>query len=123
MGRKITTYCNRHYLHFAGLVIFWDPFSTSFVLTIFLASVFAVIGVARIWYAFYCKQQDWKWILPALLGLFDLILTGLILAALPESALWLIGFLIAIEILFNGWFLLLLGLRVRRADVSYFGKK
>jgi len=102
----------------ACLVIFWDPFSTSFILTIFLASVFAVIGVARIWYAFYCKGQDWKWVLPALLGLFDLVLTGIILATLPESALWLIGLFIAIEILFNGWFLLMLGLRVRKTDVS-----
>jgi len=102
----------------ACLVIFWDPFSTSFILTIFLASVFAVIGVARIWYAFYYKGQDWKWVLPALLGLFDLVLTGIILATLPESALWLIGLFIAIEILFNGWFLLMLGLRVRKTDVS-----
>ena len=106
----------------AGLVIFWDPFSTSFILMIFLASVFAVIGVARIWYAFYCKRQDWRWLLPALLGLFDLVLTGMILATLPESAFWLIGLFIAIEILFNGWFILFLGLRVRKTDVSYFDR-
>ncbi len=46
----------------AGLVVFLDPFSTSLILTIILASLFAVIGVTKIWYAFYCKKHGWKWL-------------------------------------------------------------
>tara|TARA_R110002111_G_C6006607_1_gene374031 strand:+ start:3369 stop:3956 length:588 start_codon:yes stop_codon:yes gene_type:complete len=102
----------------AGLIIFWDPLVTSLVLTVFLASLFAVIGIARIWYATYCKKQDWKWLLPAFSGLLDLVLTAIIITTLPESALWLIGLLIAVEMLMNGWFLLFLGLRVRKMEDS-----
>ncbi len=100
----------------AGVVIFFDPFSTSLVLTILLASLFAIIGVAKIWYAFYCKKQGWKWLLPAFSGLLNLILTAIVIASLPESAFWLIGLLIAVEMLFSGWFLFWLGLRVRKLE-------
>ncbi len=100
----------------AGLIIFWDPFSTSLILTIILASLFAVIGATKIWYAFYCKRHDWKWLLPAFSGLLNMILTAIIVVTLPESAMWLIGLLIAIEMLFSGWFLLFLGLRVKNLD-------
>ena len=100
----------------AGLIVFWDPLITSVVLTILLALLFAVIGVARLWYAFYCKKQDWKWLLFALSGVFDMIIAGIIMVALPGSAIWLIGMLIAIELLFNGWSFLFLGLRVRKIE-------
>ncbi|MCF6202759.1 MAG: HdeD family acid-resistance protein [Methylococcaceae bacterium] len=100
----------------AGLIIFWDPFATSLIVTILLASLFAVIGGTKIWYAFYCKKQDWKWLLPAFSGLLNLVLTAIIITTLPESAIWLIGLLIAIEMLFSGWFLLLLGLRMRKIE-------
>lgn len=104
----------------AGIIIFLDPFSTSFVLTVFLASLFAVIGVARIWYAFYCKRLDWRWLLPAFSGVLDLVLAGIIIVTLPESALWIIGLLIAIEILLNGWLILMLALRVRKKEKNEF---
>jgi uncharacterized membrane protein HdeD (DUF308 family) len=99
-----------------GLIIFWDPFSTSLFLTILLAFLFTVIGVAKIWYAIYCKKQGWKWLLPAFSGLLNLMLTAIIVVTLPESAMWLIGLLIAVEMLFGGWFLLLSGLRVRSIE-------
>ena len=100
----------------AGVIVFWDPLVTSLFLTILLASLFAVIGIARLWYASYCKKQDWKWFLPALSGVFDLIIAVIIIVSLPGSAIWLIGMLIAIEMLFNGWFFLFLGLRVRKIE-------
>jgi len=100
----------------AGLIIFWDPLATSLLLTILLASLFGAIGIARIWYASYCKKQDWKWLLPAFTGLMDLVLAAIVIATLPESAVWLIGLLIAIEMLFNGWLLFFLGLRVREME-------
>ncbi len=100
----------------AGLIVFFDPLATSLVLTIMLASLFAVIGITRIWYATVCKKQNWKWLLPAFSGLIDLILAIIIIMTLPESALWVIGLLIAIEMLMNGWFLFFLGLRVRKME-------
>jgi uncharacterized membrane protein HdeD (DUF308 family) len=99
-----------------GLIILWDPWATSVVLTVFLVSLFAVMGVARIWYAFQSRKQGWRWLFIALLGSLNLLLTVLVIITLPESALWLIGFLVAIEMLMNGSYLLFLGLSVRKID-------
>ena len=43
-----------------GLIITWDPLAASLVLTIILASLFAVIGVIKISYAIYCKRRQWR---------------------------------------------------------------
>jgi uncharacterized membrane protein HdeD (DUF308 family) len=99
-----------------GLIILWDPWATSVVLTVFLVSLFAVMGVARIWYALQSRKQGWRWLFIALLGSLNLLLTVLVIITLPESALWLIGFLVAIEMLMNGSYLLFLGLSVRKID-------
>ncbi len=99
-----------------GILIIWDPFATSIALTIFMAVIFAMIGIIRLNLAFYYKNLGWKWLLPTFVGLIDLVLAGLIITTLPESALWLIGLFIAIEMIMNGWFLVLIALRVKQVD-------
>ncbi len=99
-----------------GALMVWDPFASSFAITVFIAVIFALIGIIRLSFAFTLRAQGWRWLLPALLGVINLVLAGLIIAALPEAALWFIGLLIAVEMLMNGWFLLLLALRVKALD-------
>ncbi len=99
-----------------GALMVWDPFASSFAITVFIAVIFALIGIIRLSFAFTLRAQGWRWLLPALLGVINLVLAGLIIAALPEAALWFIGLLIAIEMLMNGWFLLLLALRVKALE-------
>ncbi len=96
-----------------GTLIIWDPFATSITLTIFIAVIFTIIGIIRLNFAFFSRKQGWKWLLPTFSGLINLILAILIIATLPESALWFIGLFIAIEMLMNGWFLVLLAMRVK----------
>ncbi|MGV6817865.1 MAG: HdeD family acid-resistance protein [Thiotrichales bacterium] len=102
------------YILTAGIMV-WDPVAASAGVTLFLAALFAAMGAMKIWYAVRCKRHDWKWVLPSLSGLISLILSGLILITWPASSLWLLGLLIAIELLANGWFLTLLAMRVKKA--------
>jgi uncharacterized membrane protein HdeD (DUF308 family) len=99
-----------------GTLIIWDPFATSIALTIFIAVIFTIIGIIRLNFAFFSRKQGWKWLLPTFSGLINLILAILIIATLPESALWLIGLFIAIEMLMNGWLLVLLAIRVKQVE-------
>ncbi len=96
-----------------GTLIIWDPFATSIALTIFIAIIFTIIGIIRLNFSFYARKQGWKWFLPTFSGLINLVLAILIITTLPESALWLIGLFIAIEMIMNGWFLVLIALRVK----------
>jgi uncharacterized membrane protein HdeD (DUF308 family) len=48
-------------------------------------------------------------------GLVDLVLAVLILTGLPGSAVWAIGLLVGINMIFGGWALVLLSLSARKA--------
>lgn len=101
------------YLLTAGLII-WDPVVASSSMTLLLAALFTAMGLTRIWYAIRCKRRQWKWIWPVISGLASLALAVMVLLAWPESGLWFLGMLVAIELLINGWFLTLLALRVKQ---------
>lgn len=98
----------------AAAAVIWDPLAASFLITVLLAGLFTVIGSVKIWYAFHCKKRGWQWILPFVSGGLNIALATLIIISLPESSLWLLGILIAIELLLNGWFLTFVALRVKQ---------
>lgn len=100
------------YVLTAGIMV-WNPVAASAGLTLFLAALFAAMGAVKIWYALRCRRREWKWVLPTLSGLISLVLAGLILWTWPESSIWLLGLLISLELLTNGWFLALLALRIK----------
>lgn len=102
------------YIVTAGL-IFWDPVAASQGMTLVLAALFTAIGITRIYHAIRCQRQQWKWVLPVLLGLVDLVLAAIIILGWPATGLWIIGLFIAIELIMNGWFITLLALRVKKA--------
>jgi uncharacterized membrane protein HdeD (DUF308 family) len=49
-------------------------------------------------------------------GIIDLILGGIIFAGLPETAMWAIGLLVGINMLFGGGALIAMGLHARSLD-------
>lgn len=105
------------YILTAGL-IYWDPVAASQGMTIVLAALFAAIGITRIFNAIRCKQNEWRWLLPVLLGIIDIALAALIVIGWPATGLWVIGLFVSIELIMNGWFLTLLALRVKRAKTK-----
>lgn len=105
------------YLIAAGLIV-WDPVGASIGVTAVVTAVFIAIGIMKIYYALRYRDRHWKWVLPFVLGLLTVVFGIFILFSLPLTSLWLIGMLIAIELLMNGWFLLFMAMRVKNADMT-----
>jgi uncharacterized membrane protein HdeD (DUF308 family) len=87
----------------AGVVLLIWPISGSLSLTLLLTAFFIVEGVVSIMYAIEHRNQlsgRWGWML--LSGIVDLILAAIIIAGLPGTALWALGLLVGINLLFGG---------------------
>jgi uncharacterized membrane protein HdeD (DUF308 family) len=83
------------------------------VLTIMLAVAFVIAGTARILYALIDRFAGWEWVL--LNGAIALLLGILIWRGWPESSTWVIGTFVGIDLIFNGWSWVMLGLLVKNA--------
>lgn len=87
----------------AGILLLRWPITGSLSLTLLLASFFIVEGVATIMYAIEHRNQlsgRWGWMMVS--GIVDLILAGIIIAGLPGTALWALGLLVGINLIFGG---------------------
>lgn len=87
----------------AGIVLLIWPISGSLSLTLLLTAFFIVEGVASIMYAIEHRNQlsgRWGWMLVS--GIVDLILAAIIIAGLPGTALWALGLLVGINLIFGG---------------------
>lgn len=88
-----------------GLVAF--PILGILSLTILLTAFFIVDGISKLYYGFGSKNlQGYGWVI--LSGVLSLIIAGLIWAAWPSSAGWVIGLLVGINMIFFGASLLAL---------------
>jgi len=102
----------------AGIVLITRPLAGSVVLTFMLGFTFAAIGIMRIVIGFQLKGagMNWGWIVFA--GIASLVLGAMVLLKWPSSALWVIGLLIAIEMIIQGWSHVLVALTARAAARS-----
>jgi uncharacterized membrane protein HdeD (DUF308 family) len=81
------------------------------ILTAVLAAAFIVGGMFRIVGAVTRRFAGWFWVL--LNGAVTLALGVLIWKRWPDSAEWVIGLFAGIDLIFNGWSWIMLGLTVR----------
>jgi uncharacterized membrane protein HdeD (DUF308 family) len=98
----------------AGLVLLVWPLTGAVSLTLVVTAFFIVEGVASIMYGLEHRRElsgRWAWMLAS--GIVDLILAAIILTGLPGSALWAIGLLVGINMIFGGASLIGLGLAAR----------
>ena len=72
------------------------------------------IGALRLVTAFQHTAFS-GWFMPLISAALSILLGGLILAGWPENSTWVPGMLIGIELLFQGWSLLFLGVAAKRA--------
>jgi uncharacterized membrane protein HdeD (DUF308 family) len=100
----------------AGIVLLAQPVEGTLTLTIVVGAYFLAEGVATIMYALEHRRelsQRWSWMLVA--GLMDLLIAAVIIAGLPESALWAVGLLVGINLLFGGASLIGVALAARNS--------
>ena len=99
----------------AGISVIVNPLGASLILTLVLAGVLIVVGIARIIMAFQVKGHgSWGWLLFG--GIISIVLGGIIFAQWPISGLWLIGLFVAIELIINGWSYIFVALAAKNAE-------
>jgi uncharacterized membrane protein HdeD (DUF308 family) len=100
----------------AGIILLAQPVQGVLTLTIVVGVYFLVEGVSTIMYALEHRRElsgRWSWLLVA--GIVDILLAGIIISGLPGSALWAIGLLVGINLLFGGTTLIGMALAARNA--------
>ena len=103
----------------AGVVLLLWPIAGTVSLTLVLIAFFVVEGIASIMYAIEHRNQltgQWGWMLVS--GIIDLILAGIIFAGLPGTAVWALGLLVGINLLFGGMALIAMSLAARQPQTS-----
>ncbi len=96
----------------SGMVIINNPVAGTLTFTVFIAASFIVLGTFRLVAALVLQFPQWGW--AVLNGAVTLLAGIIIFRHLPEDALWVIGLLIGLELLFNGWMWIMLSLGLRR---------
>ncbi len=92
------------------------PVQGTLTLTIVVGAYFLAEGVATIMYALEHRRElseRWSWLLVA--GIMDIVIAAIIITGLPGSALWAIGLLVGINLLFGGVSLIGMALAARKA--------
>lgn len=90
------------------------PLSGLLTLTVLIAALFIAEGIFEAIMAFRVRPHEgWVWLL--LSGIAALAVGVIIAMGLPESAIWAIGLLVGINLLFSGWSYVFLALAGRRA--------
>jgi len=97
---------------FVGATMLTDPLLASATLTLMIAWALLFIGFMRIIAAFQMKgMPGWVWTLIG--GIAAIVLGIMIMNKWPVSGLWVIGMFVAIELIFNGWGMIMAALAVR----------
>jgi uncharacterized membrane protein HdeD (DUF308 family) len=100
----------------AGLVLLAQPVQGTLTLTIVVGAYFLAEGVATIMYALEHRRElseRWQWLLVG--GIMDLLIAAIIISGLPGSALWAVGLLVGINLLFGGATLIGVALAARHS--------
>jgi uncharacterized membrane protein HdeD (DUF308 family) len=103
----------------AGIVLLAWPVSGAVSLTLLLIVFFTIEGVLSIMYALEHKKElsgRWGWMLAS--GIIDLVLAAIILIGLPGTAVWALGLLVGINMLFGGSALIAMALHARTPDTT-----
>jgi uncharacterized membrane protein HdeD (DUF308 family) len=95
-----------------GFVIVAHPGATAVALTLIIAVLFMLGGIFRIVTALAVSYQNRIWLL--LHGVINLLLGFMIWHDWPLSGLWVIGLFIGIDMILNGWTLIMLGLNAKK---------
>ena len=106
----------------AGVILLGWPVQGTFSLTAVLIAFLLIEGVVSILYAFDHRRGlsgRWGWMLAS--GLLDIVLGAILFAGLPGTALWALGLLIGINLIFGGSALIGMALASRQGNAAAAG--
>lgn len=97
----------------AGVFAMFFPVQGASMLTLLFGALLIAVGALRTWLWFNNRgQQGWGWL--GVSGVLTLLVGLLIAAKWPGNSVWVLGMLLAIDLLFQGWSALLLGIALRQ---------
>ncbi|MGB6102839.1 MAG: HdeD family acid-resistance protein [Pusillimonas sp.] len=97
----------------AGLVAFYNPLAGAALLTLLLGATLIGSGAFRLWVWFQNRAQPgWQWL--ALSGVVTLLAGFVIALGWPGNSVWVLGLLLALDLVFQGLMMIMLGLALRR---------
>jgi uncharacterized membrane protein HdeD (DUF308 family) len=95
----------------AGILFITYPMSGAFALTVILGFFFLILGILKIQSALAWRERPgWGWLLIS--GLVSILLGIIIILGLPGTALWAIGLILGIDLVFSGVALTAVGSRL-----------
>lgn len=97
-----------------GFLLIMNPTAAALSLTLLLAAFYIVGGIFRIIGSLMMQFEHWGWALFS--GIVKLVLGALIWAGWPQTGLWVFGLFIGIDLIFYGWFWVLLSLSARKSE-------
>jgi uncharacterized membrane protein HdeD (DUF308 family) len=91
----------------AGIVMIADPIGSSVWLTLMIAAMLLVVGIMRVVMALQMRSlKGWGWV--AFSGVISILLGVMVFMQWPVSGLWVIGMFVAIEMILQGWSLVMI---------------
>jgi len=105
---------------FTGYLLIRYPLAGAASLTLILASFFIVGGLFRSIGAGMLKFPRWGW--SAVSGIVSLVLGIMLLAQMPVSSVWFIGFALGVDLIFDGTSLICLATALRSLPEAALGK-
>lgn len=96
----------------AGAIILYDPVFASLTLSLTVGVFMVAAGVMRAWAGFHARPMTgWRWIVAA--GVLSLCVGVMIVALWPTIGLWLLGAMLVVDLIFQGWGLIAFGLGLK----------
>lgn len=98
----------------AGILSFTQPIAVSTAFTLIIAFLLIVSGITQIINALNNKGfPKWGWWLFS--GIITFVLGLLILIGWPSNSLWVLGMFLGIDLIFQGWAYIAVGLAIKSA--------
>ncbi|MGY8707388.1 HdeD family acid-resistance protein [Bradyrhizobium sp. 18BD] len=96
----------------AGAVILYDPLLASVTLSLVVCAFLLVAGATRIWAGFHMRPAaGWRWI--AVAGVATVCVGVFLFLAWPRIGLWLLGAMLVVDLIFQGWGFIAFGIALR----------
>jgi uncharacterized membrane protein HdeD (DUF308 family) len=96
----------------AGFVVSERPLLSILLVTVYVAVSFMVMGIFRIMAAMVLRFPQWGWMV--LNGCVTFLVGLVIYRHLPLDAVWVIGLLVGLEMIFSGWTWIMLSMEIKR---------
>ena len=90
-----------------GIILLGYPMQGVLTLTFLLAILFIFEGIIKVAVAVQLRSTpNWGWMLAS--GIAALILASIVFSGYPGSATWVLGLIVGINLIFNGWTMIML---------------